>query len=387
MPAISISGRPTWAEIDLTALRHNYSTVHDFAHPASVCAVVKADAYGHGAVECSLALQKDGCKWFAVASTDEGAALRKDGITGRILLLSGFWRGEEETVIEHNLTPSVWDMRQIQLLDAAARKMDKAPESVAIHIEIDTGMTRTGVSTSQLEDFLHVLKDALSLTLEGAFSHFASSEVVDSPDSDQQIARFDAAVTTIRAAGHDPTWLHMANSAAVASRERSCYDLVRPGISLYGYYLPFVSVVTGHSEATADLPVVPVLSWKTRIIQIRRVPAGTQVGYNGAFQTKRESVLATVPCGYADGLSRQLSNRGHMIVHGQRVPIAGIVSMDLTILDVTALDTVDVGDEVIILGAAGDEKITAWEHAAHAQTIPYEVLCNISKRVKRIYVE
>ena len=383
----SISGRPTWAEIDLTALRHNYSTIREFVTPATVCAVIKADAYGHGASACSLALQKDGCKWFAVAGTDEGIELRQAGITGHILLLSGFWRGEEEAVIEHNLTASVWDAQQIQSLNAAAVRLDKAEESVPIHIEVDTGMARTGVSMAQIEDMAHVLKSASCLTVEGAFSHFTSAEVVDSPDGEKQVSRFDEALEILKNAGIEPSWRHMANSAAIACRERSWYDLVRPGISLYGYYLPFLSVVSGHSEATSDLPVVPVLSWKTRIIALRRVPARTPVGYNGGFHTQRESLLATVPCGYADGLNRLLSNRGAMIVRGKRVPIAGVISMDLTVLDVTALDTVDIGDEAIIIGQDGEEKITAWEHAAHMQTIPYEVLTAISKRVKRIYVE
>jgi len=387
MASTPITGRPTWVEIDLTGLRHNYSTIHDFVTPASVCAVLKADAYGHGARDCALALQKDGCKWFAVASTEEGMDLRKAGITGRILLLSGFWRGEEESVIEHTLTPSVWEPSQIEKLNVAAEKLDKAPESVAVHLEIDTGMTRTGVSISQLEDMAHVLKNSHCLTLEGVFSHFASAEVVDSPDGEKQIARFDDAVATLRAAGLEPSWLHMANSAAVACRERSWYDLVRPGISLYGYYLPFLSVVSGHSEATSELPVVPVLRWKTRIIALRRVPARTAVGYNGSFHTQRDSILATVPCGYADGLSRQLSNHAHMLVRGKRVPIAGMVSMDLCMLDVTALDSVDIGDVVTIIGDDGNEKITAWEHAAHMQSIPYEVLTAISKRVKRVYME
>ena len=387
MPPPPLTGRPNWVEIDLTALRHNFSTIREYVAPATVCAVVKADAYGHGAVECARALKNDGCKWYAVASAEEGEELRHAGITGHLLLLSGFWRGEEEMVIAESLTPSIWDPRQVELLEVAAKKLDKAPESVAVHLEIDTGMSRTGISLDQLDDMIDVLKASHHLSLEGVFTHFLSAEVVDSPDAEKQLAKFDEAVDKIQAAGLEPAWRHVANSAAIACRERSWKDMVRPGISLYGYYLPFLSVISGHSEVTPDLPVVPVLRWKTRIIALRRVPERTPIGYNSSYITQRASLIATVPCGYADGLNRHLSNRGQMIVKEHRVPIVGTISMDLCMLDVTDIPSVDIGDEVIIIGDSGEVRLTAWDHAMHSQTIPYEVLSAISPRVKRVFVE
>lgn len=379
--------RPTWAEISLTTLRRNYSTIRDYVAPdAVVCAVVKCNAYGHGGPACAKALQAEGAKWFGVTSVEEGIELREAGIRGRILLLSGFWRGQEEAVIQHSLTPAVWDYNHVELLENAAEKMDKAPQSVAVHLKVDTGMARLGTSIAELPAMIEALNSAQFVMLEGMFSHLSSADVVDGPECEAQMGRYDMAVKAVTESGLGPLYFHLANSAAIMSREGSWKNMVRPGISLYGYYLPFMSVVTGHSDHTPDLPVKPVLEWKTRIISLRDVGARQSLGYNAAYITQGPARIAALPVGYGDGLSRQLSNRGRVIVRGDFANIVGNVSMDITLIDVTGIP-VNVGDEVILIGESGKRSITAWDHAGHAQTIPYEVLCNISARVPRVYLD
>lgn len=381
--------RPTWAEVSLTALCHNYRTIQQYVSPsATVCAVVKADAYGHGAVRCALALEGEGATWFGVSSVDEGIALRQGGVRGRILLLSGFWRGDEEDVILNDLTPAVWEWWHIELLeDAAARLKGRVSGGLPVHLKLNTGMNRAGMDTDCLPEFLTVIRDAENLVLEGMFSHLASAEVLGAPDVDAQLAKFDQAIQAVREAGMSPVYYHIANSAAITTRDNSWKNLVRPGIALYGYYLPFTSVVSGRPDRSFELPVKPVLSWKTCLVGLREVPARQRIGYNGAYVTQAPALIGMLPVGYGDGLSRQLSSRGRVIVRDDYASIVGNVSMDLTLIDVTGIPGISVGDEVTILGATENCEITAWEHANLAMTIPYEILCNISKRVPRKYVE
>jgi alanine racemase len=378
--------RPTWAEISLDALRHNFRTLRDHVAPVAVCAVIKADAYGHGIVGCARALEAEGATWFGVTCTEEGVQLREAGIKARILLMSGFWRGEEQAVVEHDLTAAIWSREHIEALRvAAARGLARE----AVHLKVDTGMSRLGAPLAELPDLCEALKSGPqgggNIFLEGVFSHFASAEVLGAPDVREQLARFEDGMAIIARSGLTPSCQHLANSAAMVTTRDSWKSMVRPGISLYGYYLPMSSMMTGAPDVSLELPVRPVLSWKTRIIQLRDVPARTRVGYNGAFITQAPSKLATLPVGYADGLSRQLSSRGRVIVRGEFAPMVGNISMDLTSIDVTGIPGVSVGDEVILIGGSGDKKVTAWDHANLAGTIPYEVLCAISKRVPRTY--
>ena len=383
--------RPTWAEISLSALRHNFRTVQNFVAPsATVLAVVKADGYGHGAAECARAMEAEGAQWLGVSSTEEGVCLRQAGIRGRILLMSGFWRGEEQTIVEHSLTAAVWERAHVELLEDAARKLHRgASHPVPIHLKIDTGMARLGINPSQIAEFVKVMKHAEHVRLEGAFSHFASAEVPDSPAVSQQMERFDNAAAVLHQHGLQSEYLHVANSAAMATRPNSWKNMVRPGISLYGY-LPFESRTSGVGDPSHRLPLEPVMSWKTRILALRDVPEGSPISYNGTYVTKTPARIAVLPVGYADGLSRHLSSsgnpRGRVIVRGKYAAIVGTVTMDLTMVDVTGIPA-EVGDEVVIIGASGGKRITAWELASHAQTIPYEILCGISKRVCRKYVE
>lgn len=386
--------RPTWAEVSLSALTHNFGLIRDFVAPhANVCAVVKCDAYGHGAVECAQALEVAAAKWFGVTSTDEGLELRRAGILGRILLMSGMWRGEAETIVEHDLTPAVWNPEHISELNLAAEKFRTS--AFPVHLEVDTGMSRQGVPLRNLAILLEAARKAQFICLEGLHSHLASSEVADAADAEDQIAAYQRALEQLAAAEIRPACLHLANSAAVAVHKASWQGfgqagktptiLVRPGISLYGYFLPFVNA-SGDASQTQELPVKPALAWKTRIIDLRQVEAGQAVGYNGAYVTKASARIATLAAGYGDGLSRRLSSRGRVLVRGEFAPIVGKVSMDVTTIDVTSIPGAQIGDEVVLIGQQGSNKLTAWDMALDMETIPYEVLCNIGKRVPRRYV-
>lgn len=372
--------RPTWAEVSLPALRQNFRTIRDLVAPAAtVCAVVKAHAYGHGAVECARALEQEGAQWFGVTSTDEGLALRDGGITGRILLMTGFWRGDEGLVLENDLTPAVWQREHIDRLEKAAER--RGQDVVRVHLKVDTGMARLGASFEELPQLLGMLRAAKHVKVEGLFSHLASAEAVDSAQVDEQMACFDRTVALVRQNGLTPDYLHIANTSAIATRPKSWMNFVRPGIALYGYQLPSVL-----GENSFDLPVRSVLSWRTRIFSLRDVSAGQAIGYSGAYVAPAPARIAALPVGYADGLSRKLSSCGRVIVNDQYAAIVGNISMDITLVDVTGIPGVEIGTEAIILGQSQHCSVTAADHARLANTIPYEILCNISKRVPRQYI-
>ena len=381
--------RPTWAEVSLANLRHNFGVVqHHLGPGVEVCAVVKADAYGHGAVECARALEDEGARWQGVTSLDEAIPLRDAGIRGRILLMTGFWRGEEEEIIRLRLTPTVWETGQIDLLERAAARLGVAKHP--IHLKIDTGMGRLGVTVEDLPQICSALQAASHLEVEGLATHLASSEVMDAPSVEEQLKQFEEAKRILRKAGFDPPLVHAANTSAVISRPKAWYNMVRPGLALYGYYLPFERAGREVSGSALRLPVKPVLTWKTRILSLREMRANQALGYGGTYVTKAPARIAVLPVGYADGLNRALSAGGRVIVREYYAPIVGRISMDLTLVDVTGLPGIAVGDEVILLGSlesAGGEDLSmdAQEHATLANTVPYEILCGISKRVPRRY--
>ena len=378
---------PSWVEVSLTALQHNFRTVLSYVQPeADVCAVIKNDAYGHGVGACALALQKEGAKWLGVSTVEEGASLRGDGVTARILVLDGFARGEEEDVAQYQLTPAVWNWNHIELLENAAEKL-ATPHRIPIHLNVNTGMNHLGVDIGGLPAMLEAIQSAPHLFLEGMFSHFAASEVVDGPHGELQLQLFRDALAKAEEMGIRPSIRHMANSSALASRPPSWFNMVRPGLAIYGYFLPFSSIVTGHADWSLDLPIMPALAWKTRIVQIREVGAGQSVGYSSGYVTEVPAKVAVLSVGYGDGLSRQLSSHGRVIVQNDYASIIGHIGMNLTTVDITGIPGVDVGDEVIIIGETNKRKITAWEHAGIAGTIPYEIFCNISSRVFRKYVD
>lgn len=375
--------RPTWVEVSLSTLRQNFRAIQNMVGTdVTVCAVVKADAYGHGSPDCARALEAEGARWLGVTSTDEGVIVRDAGARSRVLLMSGFWRGEERDVLAQDLTPMVWDPAQIEALDRAA--VAAGLTTVPVHLKLDTGMGRLGATSKDLPDALKALVRASRLHLEGVASHLASSDVLDAIQNDEQSASFDRMLKVVLDAGFSPRYLHMANSAALLSRPTSWKNMVRPGIAMYGYALNFRRA--GRVEENqSPIPMVPALSWKTRILSIKQVPANQSLGYNATFTTKAPSTIAVLPVGYADGFDRRLSNRGQVIVRGRYATIVGLVSMDLTLVDVTGL-AAEIGDEVILIGSGGDCRIDAWTHARWCSTVPYEILCAVSKRVPRRYV-
>lgn len=348
----------------------------------TVCAVVKADAYGHGAVECSRALEAEGARWLGVTSLDEAIPLRDAGIESRILLMTGFWRGEEGEIVRQQLTPTVWEPWHIEALENAAAS---GAVRQAVHLKVDTGMGRLGVALDGLPAVLKALTAAPHLILEGLSTHLASSEIMDAPSVAEQERRFEDAHHLVRSAGFNPTLIHMANTSALISRRETWNNMVRPGVALYGYYLPFQRAGREVSGGTLRLPVKPVLTWKTRILSMRNFAANQPLGYGGTYVTKAPAHVAVLPVGYADGYNRQLSNRGRVIVRDHYAPIIGSISMDLTLVDVTGIPGIAVGDEVILLGASDGLTVDALEHARLANSSPYEILCNISKRVPRKY--
>jgi alanine racemase len=308
--------------------------------------------------------------------------LRDAGIESRILLMTGFWRGEENEIVRLGLTPTVWEPWHIEVLEQAAAA---GTLRQAVHLKVDTGMGRLGVSLDELPVVLKALSAAPHLLLEGLSTHLASSEIMDAPSVTEQERRFEEAQRMVRAVGFDPTLVHMANTSALISRRETWNKMVRPGVALYGYYLPFQRAGREVSGGTLRLAVKPVLTWKTRILSMRNFAANQALGYGGTYVTKAPARVAVLPVGYADGYNRQLSNRGRVIVRDHYAPIVGSISMDLTLVDVTGIPGITVGDEVILLGTRDGLSVDALEHARLANSSPYEILCNISKRVPRRY--
>jgi alanine racemase len=376
--------RPTWAEVSLGTLRQNFRAVQRHISPAvQVCAIVKADAYGHGAVECARALEEEGARWFGVTSLDEAIPLREAGINGRVLLMTGFWRGEEEEIIRLGLTPTIWETGQIEWFEKAATALGVS--KYPIHLKVDTGMGRLGVAPEDLPRICSALKASSHLVLEGLSTHLASSEVLDEPSVAVQLKSFAEVRNFLRIEGFNPPLIHAANTGAVISRPESWNTMVRPGIALYGYYMPFERAGREVSGTGLRLAVKPVLTWKTRILSLRDMRANQALGYGGIYVTKAPARIAVLPVGYADGLNRKISSQGRVIVGEHYAPIVGRISMDLTLADVTGLPGVSVGDEVILLGTTDGLSVDAREHASLSDTILYEILCGISKRVPRKY--
>jgi alanine racemase len=364
-------------------LRKNFHAVQTHVGANVItCAVIKADAYGHGATPCALALEAEGAKWFGVTTTDEGVPLRVGGLRGRILLMTGFWKGEEEEVIRRKLTATVWETWHVELLNRAAQRLGAPPQPV--HLKIDSGMGRLGVSLENLPAMCDVIQRSPNVMLEGISTHFASAEVLDAAENARQVAAFDKAVRAVKESGLSPALRHMDNTGAIFAQPETWNEMVRPGIALYGYVLP--QVRAGKPCNGNPLTLSPVLSWKSRIISLKQMAAGQALGYGGTFVTRMTSKIAVLPVGYADGYNRALSNRGRVIVRGSYAPIVGNISMDLTLIDVTAIPGAEEGDEVILIGCSGTARVDAPELAQHCGTVPYEILCGISKRVPRLHL-
>ena len=376
--------RPTWAEVSLPKLRENYRTIRNYiGSGVTVCAVVKAYAYGHGAVECSKALEKEGATWLGVTSLDEAIPLREEGIETRILLMTGFWRGEEEEIVRLGLTATIWEAGQVELLQKAAARI--GIKRHAVHLKVDTGMGRLGATVEELPRVLEALNASPNVEVEGFATHLASSEILDAPSVAEQLKNFETARRMLLESGLAPPLVHAANPSAVISHHESWNTMVRPGLALYGYHLSFERAGRVVSGRGLQLQLKPVLTWKTRILSVREVRAGQALGYGGTYVTKAPARIGVLPVGYADGLNRGLSEGGRVIVREHYAPIVGRISMDLTLVDVTGIPDVNVADEVVLLGSEDGLNVDAREHAELAHTIPYEILCGISKRVPRKY--
>jgi alanine racemase len=362
--------RPTRAEIDLAALAGNLRSVRRVAGKSRVFVVVKADAYGHGIVQVARSLERESVDGLCVALAEEGLALRACGVTTQILVLNGVYGDAHERVLAAHLTPVVYSLEQVQAFAGVSRG-----KPVSVHLKIDTGMARLGVQLDELGALLDALDRLPGVRLEGVMTHLSSADS-DAVETRAQLGRFEGAVATLRNRGHKPRFVHAANSAGTYMHPQSHYDLVRTGLVAYG-------IAPAGSQAEG---LTPVMSVRTEVIALRELPAGAPVGYDQTFRTARPSRIATVPMGYGDGLMISASNKGAMLVRGQRCPIVGRVSMDLTTLDVTDNPGVCVGDDVMLIGRQGDARLTASDLGDASGTIAYEVLCSISPRVPRIYL-
>jgi alanine racemase len=376
-----LARRPTWAEIDLNNLAANFNQVKQrVSQTARVMAVVKADAYGHGAVQCAQRLAREGADWFGVALPEEGIELRESGITQPILCLAGYWPGQAAACIRHGLTSVVYRLDMIEALNQAAANAGVVAD---VHVKIDTGMGRLGVRFDQLSEFVAALSQFRNVRIDGVMTHLAAADDAScQPLTRDQIERFDSAVLVFRDHGYRPTHLHLANSAGVYGYRESWGNLVRPGGVLYGLWRDVLGL------ATPSPGLLPVMSLHSRICLLKWVPPGETIGYGCTFEASRRSLIATVPVGYYDGYLRGLSNRAHVIVRGMYAPVVGRVSMDLTLIDVTDVAGVEVDDQVTLLGwnrENAELKITAEELARIVGTLSYEVTCGISERVPRVY--
>lgn len=345
-------------------------------------AVVKADAYGHGAVPVAQCLAECGVDWFGVATVEEALELRAAGIAQPILLLGGLYMSDPAHLIEYRLTPSVSSTARLDTYAQCARRYG---QPIEFHLKVDTGIGRLGLPPDRLASFLCHYRELEGLRLTGFFTHLASAEDLVATQTQDQSSRFRAALAELGGAGIAPEWIHVSNSAALLAGLPFPENLVRVGALLFGYCLPLV--MPPGREARELETFEPVLNFKSRVVFLKDVPSGTPLGYGAAFHTRRPSRIATVPVGYADGLSRALSNRGRAIARDRYAPIVGNISMDLTLLDVTDIPGVDVGDEVMLLGRSDHCSITAVQTAQSLGTVPYEVLCSIGKRVPRLYID
>lgn len=388
--------RPVWAEVSLGRLAHNLAAIRQYVNPPEenrkaprkILSIVKGNGYGHGGPQVAKALEKAGSDWFGVTCTDEGIAVREAGVRRPILVLTGFVAGEEARLLKHDLTAVVHRCDQLPLLERAAARRGGKPAS--FHLKIDTGMNRLGIALSDVDCFARQVGKCRHLQLTGIFSHFASSEVfTDSAagkQTQEQEERFYAALDRLGALGLDPGLVHLANSAAIVSRPETWADMVRPGAILYGYH-PGYDPMEKREEAERLLPLKPVMSLRSKIIHLRRVPAGAGVGYDATFLPKRPSLVGVLAAGYGDGIHRSLGNRGSVLVRGKLAPIVGIVSMDVTMIDVTDIEGVAVGDVATVYGPDDCGQVLLANRVARSiGTVTSDLLCGVSQRVERIYV-
>jgi alanine racemase len=370
------AGRPTVCYIDHESLRWNFRKIRSFVgSQIKILSMVKANGYGHGAPAIAKTLAAEGTDAFGVATVEEAIELRRHSITAPILVLTGVYLDQLELFFDHDLIAVAHDIDALQRLDDAVARRGG---SLNLHLKIDTGMGRIGFLPAEIDLWLRQLTQLKAVKFEGIFSHFSHAESVEGDYTRKQLEVFNNVIQYVRDKGIAPPLIHLANSAATITLPAAYFNMVRPGLMLYGVY--------PSPAMTARISLKPVLSWKTRILQLKKVPSNASISYGQTFTTKHDSLIATLPVGYADGYPRLLSNRGQALVGGKRAPVAGRVCMDLTMLDVTGIGKIQQGDEVVLLGAQGNEIISADEMAAWADTISYEILTSIGARVPRIHL-
>ena len=377
--------RETITEVNLSAIRHNLKIIKRLVGPSvKIMSIVKADAYGHGAIPCSKVAISSGSDYLGVGIVEEGIELRDNGIQAPILVMGGFFLDEIKNLIHNNLAAMLFSEKQLEELSKEAIRLKK---KVSVHLKIDTGMNRLGVSP---ENFLKIVQKVIknkNLSLEGICTHFSSADEANPSYTMEQLMRFDTALSQLTEAGFKLPMIHCANSSAILNFPESWRDLVRPGLTIYGA-LPSLQFKSKMERLIKDSKqrFRPAIQWKTKIIQIKHHPKGAFLSYGNNYQTKKESLIATLPLGYADGLARTLSNKIEMIIRGKRAPQVGNICMDMCLIDVTDIPDIAEGDEAIIFGQQGDLSISVEEMAEQAGLIPYEILCTVGKRVPRIYL-
>ena len=373
--------RSTTADIDLEAIGHNFRAIADFlaheplqgdARAPGIIAVVKANAYGHGAAPVGIALERAGATLLACADIEEAVTLRRAGVRAEILVFGALGVSDVSGIFDYKLTPTVSTPSAGKALQEQA---ERRKVRLKYHLKIDTGMNRLGLRYDNLSRTLPDLLASEHLELVGLYTHFATADMPDHPLMEQQRTRFEAVREDLRARGIQPTVVHAANSAALLRDSRVWYDLVRPGLLLYGVVPP---------PLASTLPLKPVLSLRSRIVAVKHIRAGESVSYGARFIAERPTRIAVVPAGYADGIDLRLAGRGAVLVRGRRAPIVGAVAMDMLMIDMTDIEAYP-GDEVVLLGTQGDERIDVREMAAAIGTIPWEILCRLGSRIERVY--
>lgn len=379
--------RPTRAEVNLDHLRHNLGVLRRAAGPVPVWGVLKADGYGHGSKAVARTLERAGMDGICVALVEEGVELREAGLRCPILVMGGYYGDAYREMVHFGLTPVLSSVGQLEAISRAA-VADERP--ISVHVKVDTGMSRLGATRAEWSSLAEHLARCPTVALEALMTHLASADHATLDALEEPLMRFEEATRAFSSRGVVVPRRHMANSAAVLRDARSHFDLVRPGLALFGYD-PLAPAAPHLPERERLGELRPVMSLHSRVVAERTLEVGETVGYGGTFVARRPTKIVTVPVGYADGLARGLSNRGFMLVRGRRAPIAGIVSMDMTTLDVTDIEGATVGDEVVVLGAQrhadASDRIGAEELASWSGTIAWEVLTNVSRRVPRFYRE
>jgi len=367
--------RPTFAEIDLSAIAHNIEAVVTRVYPAQVMAVVKANAYGHGVIPVTRTALSHGATYLGVALMEEGIELRNHGIEAPILVFGGAVTSQLRDYFTFNLEATIYT-KEIALGFSQLSEQFQAP--ISVHIKVDTGMGRVGIGWEEAIEFIEYVNGLQGVVIEGLYTHFATSDERDKSYAGIQFERFRNVIAQVEERKITIPLKHAANSGAILDLPETYLDMVRLGVMMYGYY--------PSNETTESIALKPAMTFKSAVLFLKTIPAGTSVSYGRKFFSQRETRIATIPVGYADGYNRLLTNTGQVTIRGKQFPVVGRVCMDLILVDVGADDAVEIGDEAILFGRADDQAITVNEICTITGTIPYEVTCWVSSRVPRVYI-